>query len=287
MLSPVASRLAVAPALLAACHPAPALAVTCVGGLLAVSAGRDAAGTMWVTAAVLAGQLSIGWSNDAIDAGRDTAAGREDKPVAAGTVRPRVLGWAAAVALLACVPLSLATGAASGAVHLVAVAFAWSYNLGLKRTVASFVPYAVSFGLLPAVATLGLPGQPWPPAWAMTAAALLGLAGHAANVAPDVEDDLAAGVRGLPQRLGRVGAYRLAAAALVVATVVLVLGPPEDPDVVAAAALAAAGVLGALVAVGSGSWERAGAASRLPFLSVVAVAVLDVVLLLASGTGVG
>ena len=65
--------------------------------------------------------------------------------------------------------LSLAAGRQAGAAHLTGVAAAWAYNLGVKRTAASWVPYALAFGLLPAFVTLGLPGRPWPPAWAMAA----------------------------------------------------------------------------------------------------------------------
>ncbi|MGH8869541.1 MAG: UbiA family prenyltransferase, partial [Actinomycetes bacterium] len=207
--------------LVLACHPAPAAAVTVVAGALAAGAGRGAAGTATTVAAVLAGQLSIGWSNDWLDVRRDVASGRADKPLARGTLSPRVVAVAAGLAALACVPLSIANGVAAGLVHLVAVASAWTYNLGLKATAASFVPYAVSFGLLPSVATLGLPGHPWAPAWATTAGALLGVAAHAANVLPDMDDDLAAGIRGLPHRLGATGARRTAAGLLVLATAVL------------------------------------------------------------------
>ena len=109
---------------------------------------------------------------------------------------------ACALAVAACVPLSLASGWRAGLVHLVAVAGGWAYNLGLKRTVLSWLPYAVSFGLLTAFITLGLPGHPAPPWWLVPAGALLGIGAHFLNVVPDVDDDLAAGVRGLPQRLG-------------------------------------------------------------------------------------
>ncbi|AYG78700.1 hypothetical protein DWB77_00808 [Streptomyces hundungensis] len=51
---------------------------------LAVMAGRGLAGSVAVAAAVLTGQLSVGWCNDAVDAHRDTACGRRDKPVATG-----------------------------------------------------------------------------------------------------------------------------------------------------------------------------------------------------------
>ena len=95
-------------------------------------------------------------------------------------------------------PLSLLSGWRAAAVHLVAVLLAWGYDLGLKSTVWSVVPYTVSFGLLPAFVTLGLPGAPWPPWWATAAGALLGAGAHFANVLPDLDDDLATGVLGLP-----------------------------------------------------------------------------------------
>ena len=83
-----------------------------------------------MTAAVLTGQLSIGWSNDLVDARRDRAVGRTDKPLAAGAVTERVVRAACAAALAACVVLSLACGWASGLVHLLlGVASGWAYNL--------------------------------------------------------------------------------------------------------------------------------------------------------------
>ena len=41
---------------------------------------------------------------------------------------------------------SLASGLLAGLAHLVGVAAAWAYNLGLKSTRISWVPYAVAFG---------------------------------------------------------------------------------------------------------------------------------------------
>ncbi|MYS72309.1 hypothetical protein GTY88_18055, partial [Streptomyces sp. SID5926] len=71
-------------ALLRACHPEPTVAVTVFVAVLAVGAGRGPAGSVAVALAVLAGQLSIGWCNDAVDARRDTACRRGDKPVGTG-----------------------------------------------------------------------------------------------------------------------------------------------------------------------------------------------------------
>ncbi|MGA8113956.1 MAG: hypothetical protein WCA46_09870, partial [Actinocatenispora sp.] len=53
------------------CHPEPTVAVTVVATTLAVVVGRGTGGAAAVCVAVLAGQLSIGWSNDWWDAARD------------------------------------------------------------------------------------------------------------------------------------------------------------------------------------------------------------------------
>ncbi|WP_440066093.1 UbiA family prenyltransferase [Streptosporangium sp. OZ121] len=266
--------------LLLACHPGPTVAVTALVTALAVASGRDAAGCALVAAAVLAGQLSIGWCNDAVDAARDAAAGRTGKPVASGAVGVRTVWVAALSALALCVPLSLASGPAAGAVHLAGVAAAWAYDLGLKATALSWLPYAVGFGSLPGFVTLGLPGHPWPAWWAVTAAALLGCGAHLANVLPDIPADLAGGVRGWPQRLGTARVRLLIPLPLLAATALLVLGPPEPPGAGSWAALAAAGVFTAGgLALGRGS-------SRVPFAMAIAVAAVDVALLLARGTAI-
>ena len=84
--------------------------------------------------------------------------------------------------------------------HVVLVASGWTYNLALKPTAWSPLPYFVGFASLP-IYVVGVSGAaaPW---WMAAAGGLLGVAAHFANAAPDVEDDRAAGVRGLPQRLG-------------------------------------------------------------------------------------
>lgn len=207
------------------CHPGPTAAVTTLVTALAAAAGHDLRGCVLVGLAVLAGQLSIGWCNDALDAGRDRAAGRTDKPAADGTITPRALGVAAVVALACCVPLSFASGWLAGAAHLIGVLAAWAYDLGVKATPLSWAPYAVGFGVLPAFVTLGLPGEPWPAWWATAAAALLGVGAHLANVLPDLADDLATGVRGWPQRLGAARLRALLPVPLLAATCLLVLGP--------------------------------------------------------------
>ncbi|MDH2429790.1 UbiA family prenyltransferase [Sphaerisporangium sp. TRM90804] len=264
--------------LLRASHPGPTAVVTAAGVALAVSAGRGAGGALLVGAAVLSGQLSIGWSNDWIDRVRDRAIGRADKPLAGAAVAPRTVAVAAFAALAACVPLSLASGVAAGAVHLAAVACGWLYNLWLKSGLASPLPFAAAFGLLPAFVTLGLPGHPWPAWWAPAAGALLGMGAHFANVVPDLPDDLALGVRGLPQRLGATWARVGAALLLVAASVVIALAPEGGGGPVAAAGLGAV----ALVLLAGLVWARR-SVRQAAFGVTVAAAVIDLTMFVAQG----
>jgi 4-hydroxybenzoate polyprenyltransferase len=235
--------------LLRATHLEPTLAVTAITCVLAWDVGRGAAGVMWTGAAVFAGQCSVGWSNDWLDRHRDRAAGRTDKPIVAGSVGERTVLWAAVVALTAAVPLSLASGAAAAAVHLVAVASAWAYNLGVKFSPASPLPYAASFGLLPVFVTVGadVGVAPW---WAIATAALLGAGAHFTQSLPDLEEDEAQGLRGLPHRLGPAGSLGAAAALFGAGAAVVTLGPSQAPGPVAltAAAATVALVAGLLVA---------------------------------------
>jgi 4-hydroxybenzoate polyprenyltransferase len=195
-----------------ACHPGPTLVVTAISVLLALGVGLGASELVLVGVTVFIGQLSIGWSNDWLDATRDSAAGRTDKPVATGDVEAKQLRTASLVALAASVPLSLVAGWTAGLCQLLLVASGWIYNLGLKRVVWSPLPYAAGFGALPAYVTLtgGLGVE----SWMVAAGALIGVAAHFANAAPDVAGDLVVGVRGAPQRVGTRGSLLLSLAML-------------------------------------------------------------------------
>lgn len=261
------------------CHLGPTLAVTALTTALALGVGADARTCALIAAAILTGQLSVGWSNDWIDARRDVAVERRDKPIVAGSVTTSTVRAAALIALAWCVPLSLASGWRAGAVHLVAVAAAWGYNLGLKSTGWSWAPYAISFGLLPAFVALALPGHPWPAGWAVAAAALLGIGAHFANVVPDLDDDRTTGVRGLPHRLGGTGSSLLAPSVLLGATALIVLGPVGSPTAGSWPGLAVA----TAIALTGAAVALTRARSRVPFYLTIAVAAVDVLLLVRAG----
>lgn len=253
--------------LLGSAHLGPTVAVTALVALLTAAQGLEVGTSVLVVAAVFAGQLSIGWSNDLVDLARDRATGREDKPLATGEASVRAVRLACAVAVLAAVGLSLAVGVAAGLVHLACVACGWAYNLGLKSTAWSWLPYAGAFGGL--TVFVALAGDALPPWWWPVGAGLLGVGAHLVNVLPDVEDDLATGVRGLPHRLGPRWIAPGAAVVLGLASVVVLVGA-SPPGAAAAAVGLVVAVLVALVVVGRG---------RLPFLAAIAIALVDAVLL--------
>ncbi len=266
-------------ALVLSCHPIPSVAVTAISAGLVALADLPIGQGALVTVAVFTGQLAIGWSNDYLDAERDRAVLRSDKPVATGAMKPRVAGIAAVIALIVTLALSAALGWPGGAAALAIVLCGWAYNLGLKAIVLSWLPYAIAFGMLPAVATLSDSPPRWPAPWALSAGALLGVAAHLANVLPDLGDDVATGVRGLPHRIGARATALTAAALLLTASAVILFGPVGQPGPWGFAGFTAAVlVAGAAVCLAFGD-----PSSRRFFLAIILIAGLDVVSFAFSG----
>jgi heme o synthase len=266
-------------ALIRATHPEPTAAVTAVAGLLALAVGHPAGSAAMVTATVGASQLATGWANDALDARRDAAAGRRDKPIPAGEVSRRTVGAAAVLAAVATVLLAAWFGPLATAAAVAGLAGGLAYDWPLKRTPLSVLPYAVSFAALPAFVVLALPATP--PLWLLAAGALLGAGAHFANALPDLADDLATGVRGLPHRLGTSGSALAAAVLLMAAVGVLVWGPPGPPAWWAMAALV---VVAVVLPTGWYAARLSVARGRRPtalFRAFLLVAVITVGLMLA------
>jgi 4-hydroxybenzoate polyprenyltransferase len=268
-------------ALIRASHPEPTVAVTAFALILAGVARNDAGTVFTVGLAVLFGQLVIGWSNDRLDVGRDAAAGRADKPLATGDLSPGLVDGALAVAAAGALVCSFALGWRAGAASVWVVGWGVAYNLGLKATVASWVPYALAFGALPAVATLALYTPRWPPLWVIGAGALLGVAANLTNALPDLVDDAHTGVRGLPHRLGARRSLLLAAALLCAVTALVVFGPMGAPRPVSWCALVA---VPTVVLIGLRSALRA-PASRVSFIGILAITTVNLVLLVATAGG--
>jgi 4-hydroxybenzoate polyprenyltransferase len=268
--------------LVRATHPVPAVSVTVIVGALMLAREAKPAALTWAVLSTAAGQASVGWSNDYLDRRRDAAAGRREKPIVAGTLSPRVVIAAAVLAFGFSVALAVPLGAAETAVIAIAVSSAWSYNAGLKDTLLSWAPYALSFGLLPVFVWFATPEAGAPPPWIVAGASLLGMAGHLMNVLPDLESDARSPHRGLPHRLGLRGSLALACLILAVILGVVLIGVRiwDDPTIAQLAAASAAAVL--IVAV---AWSGLRGRHHLGFyLTIAAVAAIVIVLLFSPGT---
>ena len=102
----------------------------------------------------------------------------------------------------------------------------------------------------------------------MATGALLGVGAHLLNALPDLADDEATGVRGLPQRLGATAVRWLAPGVLLVGTAVAAYGPGIDAGGVLLLAVCAVLAIVAVVARG-----------RLPFVAAIGIALANVVAL--------
>jgi 4-hydroxybenzoate polyprenyltransferase len=205
-------------------HPGPTLVVTALSLGLGIAAGLDVWRVVVLVVAVFFGQLSIGISNDAIDNDRDRLVGRTDKPIARGEVSLRSAWIAAIITVAVALVLSGLLGAGTLVAHGILIASAWAYNAGLKSTAASILPFLVSFGLFPSVATLSAPEPALAAWWATLAGAVLGASVHLTNVLPDLDDDRETGVRGFPHRIGARWSAVLAALGIVVGAASVLVG---------------------------------------------------------------
>ena len=96
---------------------------------------------------------------------------------------------------------------------------------------------------------------------------------HLVNTLPDLADDEATGVRGLPHRIGPRWTRLLAVAVLCAASIVIVIGSASVPTWLVVAVLTSVGGLALVALVADG---------RAPFRAAVGIALADVVLLVAA-----
>ncbi|SPM33178.1 4-hydroxybenzoate polyprenyltransferase [Mycobacterium rhizamassiliense] len=263
-------------ALIMAGHPIAVTGISALTGALAAQAAPHGFGPVLTAPAMLAGQLSVGWSNDASGAPRDAAAGRTDKPIATGAISARAVWIAAFAALLAALAMSLAIGVATAIVLAVIVGANWTYNLVLKSTPADGLILVPAFGLIPAYAASTLPGHPAPTWYATAGAALLGVGGHFATVLPDLTADRVTGVKGMAQQITArwgITAARGVVLVLVLSPSVLLLLASSRPWF-ALGGLAAAIPLAVIATRGRG---------KVPLWAVIGVGAVDTVIFAVGG----
>jgi 4-hydroxybenzoate polyprenyltransferase len=206
---------------LRAAHFGPTIIVTATTFLLALSQ-YSLIDSIRVAIAIFAGQLFVGWSNDFIDAPLDIAAQRTKKPIVSKEINPEQLKKSIVVALFVALILSLFSplGLTGTLIHFLGILSATFYNLKLKPTILSPLPYIISFGLLPWA--IYLPAGNQPPLWLFIDFMLIAVAFHFFNVLKDFQWDINQGVLGLPQRLGRNASLVISISLIISAILVLI-----------------------------------------------------------------
>jgi 4-hydroxybenzoate polyprenyltransferase len=184
-------------------------------------------GGSWTSVALVflasaAGQATVGWTNDLHDSAADRAVGRANKPTVRGDLRPEDLRLPILVSATLTIPLSFfAAGWIGGAAHIAAVASALAYNFFLARSVWSWIPYAVSFALMPVFIAQASSLTLWPTIAVVLLSVLVGVTAHLLNAIPDIDVDREAGWGGLAVSLGKRRSMILSVVLVVAAAVCL------------------------------------------------------------------
>jgi len=169
-------------------------------------------------------QFSISSLNEWADQDLDGLSGRP-RPIPLGLLSPRTAVVVAVLFAVAALALSLLSGFGFLAFLLVllGIACGWAYDLKLKRTALSFLPFAVAFPLVPLWVAM-IAGRPLEALGPVLLGGIpLSVSIHLADAIPDRAPDRAAGVNTLAVTLGRPGAEVAAVVLLLLGTLVSIV----------------------------------------------------------------
>ncbi len=185
-------------------HPGPSVLVTVVLVAIAGLAGRgvpDGVRILQLVGAMLPVQLCIGVVNDVVDLPADTVA-KPHKPLVRGAISRStavvigvVLG---AIGLGSAATINLPTLG----LDALALAAGLSYDLGLRRTPLSWVPWWGGMAVLPLEGYASVGSIPSRLLALIPLSGLIALGLHFANALPDIDGDRLAGRRSLPVLAG-------------------------------------------------------------------------------------
>jgi 4-hydroxybenzoate polyprenyltransferase len=259
-------------------HPIPSLLTTlaAMGFAWIFGIGPRDRRFWWIAAIMLLVQFSISSLNEWADADLDRRAGRQ-RPIPLGLVsRNAALSIAVVCAVGA---FLLCVLAALGPIALLLVgigtACGWAYDLWLKPTPLSFVPFAIAFPLMPFWIGI-LAGRPLTPLVILfLGGSPLATAIHLADAMPDRDRDRAAGLSTLAVALGKPTAEMAAAGLLLIGAVVsiVLLLRRGQPWI---AALPLVTVVAAGVAVGLSSRSDRFSSSLIKWIVIAAAALAAV-----------
>jgi 4-hydroxybenzoate polyprenyltransferase len=190
-------------------HPFPSALDAAVTLALALLAGALVGRAVLLGASMLLIQFSIGTFNDLLDAPADAIAGRS-KPLVDGRVTARIALRVGVVCGLAGLVLAGFAGPATALVACAGYGIGLAYDVRLKASAWSWLPYAAGIPLLPVFAWVGATGDLPGPILVLAGLGVLGGTSLAiANSLADAERDAASRTRTVATALGRDRAIRL------------------------------------------------------------------------------
>lgn len=269
-------------ALLRLAHPLPTLLNAVAAAALATVAGAGPSAAGLVALTMLGVHTCIGASNDYLDRHRDR--GRPEKPIASGALPPSAGLLLSAVGITVGLVAAAQVSTLTFALAVTGALVGATYNVWLKHTALSWLPFALGVSIIPAFAWSTVSSVLPTPILTLS---LISLPGGAAlalqNSLADRALDLQSGMRSAVVRLGERTAFGLLALLhLVSLTALLAFAPGNtSPTTLAAAALLLA--IGVACSATRSRWAR----QRGWEISAAALAVAALSVALATAEGVG
>jgi 4-hydroxybenzoate polyprenyltransferase len=261
-----------------------------VSGAIAIVAGGAADQVVRVGLAMTALQLGIGTVNDIVDVPSD--AGRKaGKPIPGGLVPSAGARRLAIGCFLAGIVLAASVSSATGLLAPVIIAIGLAYDLRLKGTAWSWLPFAIGIPVLPLFGWIGVAGA-LPIAFVVLLPAAVAAGGALAigNTLVDVERDRDAGISSIALRLGPTRARRAGIALfglIWVAAVGSAMAAGAGTAAVAAVTLAGSIPVIAAVLAGSASPERRERSWRAEAVGLAALAAIWLATVVGTRPGAG
>jgi 4-hydroxybenzoate polyprenyltransferase len=254
-----------------------------VSGAVSIVAGAPAVDAVWIGASMALIQFGIGATNDVVDAPTDAGL-KPGKPIPAGVVSKAEGSFVAIAAFAAGALLAVPSGPLLVGLAVVVAGIGLAYDLRLKGTAWSWLPFAVGIPILPVYGWVGS-GSPLPSFFAILvpAGVAAGAALAVSNALVDVDRDRAAGVESVALRLGADRAWAVHTALLGLVATAAVVSAVALVSLPGAIAVAVGGVVplaGAAMARGTeaGARERAWEVEAIG-MAILAIAWLGVVAL--------
>lgn len=214
-------------------HPFPTLLnVAVTAGLAVVAAdGIPEPSTLGrMVIVMLFAQSAIGVTNDLFDRDLD-AKTKPWKPLVSGAVRPATATGMALGLIAATAVIAITLGPASFALAMLGMGCGLAYDVRLKRSPLSAIPFMIAIPTLPVWVWVTLDAWEAVLWWLLPLGALIGLSLHLANTLPDIDNDARHGVRGLAHRLGKFGSASIGWGAFALAEAIsLAIAPVAGYD---------------------------------------------------------